>query len=361
MTLTDISDNRLIAQQVTATKFRTVKDIVGWMGAMQAQDYAMAKWAIGVRLPNSTDKAIETAIDKSEIIRTHLLRPTWHLVAAEDIYWLLELTAPRIKTLIKSRHKDLELSESLLNKSNTLIREALLGGNHLTRQEIAFKFQKANIATGNNRLYHIMLCAELEGIVCSGATKGKKQTYALLNERVSKPKSLSREDALEKIVRKYFSSHGPATLQDFAWWSGLSMSDARNAVEMVKSDFVSEKIGLETYWFPNSFSNLRDDNNSAYLLPAYDEFIISYKDRSASLPMGNLKKAVSSNGIFKPVIVINGQVAGLWKRIIKNDKVIVETDFFKQPTKSIKSLIEKEALEFGKFLGKKAELKHNIE
>lgn len=359
MTSTDISNIRLISQQVASTKFKTVKDIVGWMGAMQAQDYAMSKWAIGARLPNSTDKVIQAAIDKGEIIRTHLMRPTWHLVSADDIYWLLELTAPRIKASAKSRHNELGVTESLQKKCNAIITEALTGGNHLTKEELAPRFEEANIDINSNRFYHFMLCAELDGIACSGAIKGNKQTYALLNERVSKPKSLTREEALKKIAHKYFSSHGPATLQDFSWWSGLSVSDARNALDMVKSNFVSETVGAETYWFSNSFSKFTNDNHRAYLLPAYDEFIISYKDRSPSLQLENHPKAVSNNGVFKPVIVINGQVAGLWRRTIIKDRVVVETDFFQSPNKSIKGLIEKEAEIFGSFLGKKVAVKHN--
>ncbi len=360
MTLTNISNIRLISQQIATTKFTTVKDIVGWMGAMQAQDYAMVKWAIGTRLPNSTIETIEKAIDQGEILRTHLLRPTWHFVSADDIYWMLELTAPKIKASLRLRHQGLELTESLIAKTNELIQEALLGGNHLTREELVAIFQKEKIATNENRTSHILMRAELDGIVCSGVVKDKKQTYALLSERVPKSENLTREESLKRIANRYFASRCPATLQDFVWWSGLSVGDARNALEMVKSSFISEKIGLETYWPTNSFSIPKDDNNSIYLLPAFDEFIISYKDRSASLPLGNFKKAVSDNGVFRPIIVLNGQVIGLWKRTIKNDKVIVETYLFQPQNKSIKNLIEKTAIVYGNFLGKKADLKHNI-
>lgn len=361
MTLTDISNIRLLNQQIATTKFTTVKDIVGWMVAMQAQDYSMVKWAIGTRLPNFTIVQVDEAIDRGEIIRTHLLRPTWHFVSADDIYWLLELTAPRIRASLKLRHQGLELTESLIAKSNALIQGALLDGNHLTREELVAILQNAKIATDENRASHIFMCAELDGIICSGATKNKKQTYALLSERVPKSENLTREESLKRIASRYFVSRGPATLQDFVWWSGLSAGDARNALEMVKSNLISEKIGSETYWFTNSLSVPKNDNNSTYLLPAFDEFLISYKDRNASLPLANLKKAVSNNGIFWPIIVVNGQVMGLWKRTIKKEKVIVETDLFQPQNKSIRNLIEKEVIAFGDFLGKKAEVSYNIE
>ncbi|MEW6108889.1 MAG: winged helix DNA-binding domain-containing protein [Nitrospirota bacterium] len=342
------------------TKFKTVKDIVGWMGAMQAQDYAMVKWAIGVRLPGSTVQVIETAINNGEIIRTHLLRPTWHFVSADDIYWMLELTAPQIKASLKSRHKELGLSETIFSKSNTIIEKALRGGKHLIREELAAELGKAKIATDDNRASHLLLRAELDGIVCSGATKGGKQTYALLEERVPKTKSLTKGEALAALAKKYFTSHGPATLQDFVWWSGLSVSDAKHALEMVKSDFISEIIDSQTYWLANLFSIPGTDKKVVNLLPAFDEFIISYKDRSVSLPFENHNKTVSNNGIFRPVIVVNGQVTGIWKRTIKNDKVIVETELFKQPNKTTKSLIEKASIQYGHFLEKKTEINHKF-
>ncbi len=352
MNLQDIAQLRLVNQQIAGTTFQNVKDLVGWMGAMQAQDYAMVKWAVGVRLPHSTDQVIETAINKGEIIRTHLLRPTWHLVSAADIYWLLELTAPRIKASLKTRHRELGLSEAVMKKCRTVIEKELSGGRHLTREALIAELQNANIATDNNRASHIFSRAELDGVLCSGAVKGKKQTYALLEEWVPKTSPLPKEEALARLARRYFTSHGPAALQDFAWWSGLSAGDARQALESVQSDFVSETIDSQTYWFTNASSPPNIGQESVYLLPAFDEFIISYKDRSASLPFENHSKAVSNNGMFWPIIVVDGQVTGTWKRTIKKDTVIVELKHFNQPNKTTVDLIEKAAQQFGDFLEK---------
>jgi hypothetical protein len=360
MNLADIANIRLTSQQLTAAKFKTPKELVGWMGAMQAQDYNMAKWAIGVRLPGSSGKIIQTAIDKGEVIRTHLLRPTWHFISPDDIYWMLELTAPQIKASMKSRNKELELTDKIFTKSNTIIKKALAGGKHLTREELMAKLQKAKIRTDEYRSGHLMLQAELDGIVCSGSLNGLKQTYTLLEERIPKPKSLTRQEALAKLAQKYFSSHYPATLQDFAWWSGLSGADSKQALEMIKPKLIPETIGSITYWLPNSFTIPKTFEESTYLLPAFDEFTISYKDRSASLSFENQKRSISFNGIFKPTIIINGQVAGIWKRTIKNDKVIIGTEFFKPKIfgtkKVLKNLIAKAAKALGNFLDKKAEI-----
>ncbi len=360
MNLTDIANFRVLSQQLEKKNFTTAKEIVGWMGAMQAQDYFMVKWAVGIRLPNSTDRDIETAIDRGEVIRTHLLRPTWHLVSAADIHWMLELTAHQIKATLKSRHSELGLSEEIMLQSNALIRQALSDGNHLTRNEILSVLDRNGVPTDENRAYHLLLRAELDGIICSGMSKGKNPTYALLEERVPKPTPLSRETALANLAIRYFVSHGPATLQDFGWWSGFPVNDATRALEMAKPGLVSEKIGPQVYWFSNSTSVPARDTEKVCLLPAYDELLISYKDRSASLPFEKFKKAVSDNGIFRPVILVNGQVVGLWKRDSKKDKVIVEAELFKQPEKATIIEIEHAAVHYGNYLEKDTEFHYKF-
>lgn len=360
MTVSDIANIRLHNQQIAGTKIRSPKEMVNWMGAMQAQDYHMAKWALGVRLSNSTDKEIETALDKGQIIRTHLLRPTWHLVSADDIYWMLELTAPHVKSSLNASSNTLGLTKTVIARCNKIIAEALAGGNHLTREELMGIISKAKISTESFRPIHIMFHAELDGIVCNGVRRGKNSTYALLSERVSKKKMLPREEALGRLAERYFSSRCPATLKDFIWWSGLPVKDARIALEMNKSSFISETIESETYWCTNSFSLPKQDRYSVYLLPAFDEFLISYKDRRALFPLGNHSKVFTKNGIFRPVIVINGHVTGIWKRTIKNDFVVIETDLFQPLSKSTKGLIEKTGKAFGDFLGKNIRIKYNI-
>ena len=353
MTLPDISNCRLVSQKIVTTEFSSAKDVVGWMGAMQAQDFAMAKWAVGLRLLNPANSTIETALNKGEIIRTHVMRPTWHFVVAEDVYWLLDLTASKIKMAMKARDKELELTEAIFNKSNNILEGILSKGVHLGREELAIAFNNAGISTDNNRLSHLLVRAELEGIVCSGSVNGNKQAYALLSDRVPLKKILSRDESLAELAKRYFTSHGPATLQDFIWWSGLSVTEARLGFESVKSGFISETVGSVNYWFKDSISNILNDTNSVYLLPAFDEFLISYRDRSASLSLIHHKKAVSDNGIFRPLIVQNGQVTGLWRRTIKKDEVMIETSSFLPGKTGSKYLYEAASLKFGRFLAKK--------
>jgi hypothetical protein len=356
MNTTDIAHYRLLNQQIAASKFKTAKDLAGWMGALQAQDVNMVKWAMGARLPDATEQEIETAIDKGDLIRTHLLRPTWHIVSSDDIYWMLDLTSPQIRKALKLRDKRLEHDEKTYRKSSDILIRSLSGGNHMSREELIPEFIHAGLAVDENRASHLFMRAEIDGLICSGKTKAGKQTYALLAERVPNKKTLPREEALAELAKRYFTSHGPATLQDFVWWSGLSIGESKRALEIIKSGFVSETVGDQIYWFTAVPEASIRSKDSVYLLPAYDEFVISYRDRTASLIFEDHNKAVSNNGIFRPIIVENGIVTGIWKRRIKNDKVMIETEFFRPPGKTMRSRILKPLASYGHFLHKKVEI-----
>jgi hypothetical protein len=353
MNLKDISNLRLVNQQIAGTKFTSPKEIVAWMGAMQAQDSAMSKWAVGVRLPNSTEKIIEDAMDKGEIIRTHVLRPTWHIVSVDDLRWMLKLTAPHIKAGMKSRNRDLGLTDAILAKSRKVLEKTLRDGNHSTRVELIATLNKANIDTDENRASHIFMMAELECLICSGATKNGKQTFSLFEERIPATRPLVRDEALATLAKRYFSSHGPATLDDFDWWSGLSAGDAKRALDLAKSDLNSDVVEGKTYWFAQA--NFKSEE-SVFLLPAFDEFIISYKDRSATVISENHKRAVSNNGMFHPTVVVNGETIGVWKRTTGKAKVVVEFTYFTTPSPALQKLIETVSVRYGEFLARKVEL-----
>jgi hypothetical protein len=349
MTLPDIARLRLQNQLLLDTKLKTARDVVSYMGAIQAQDYTMSKWAVGIRMKQSTEKEVDKALDKGEILRTHVLRPTWHLVSANDIYWMLELTRPRILGSMKSRHKQLGLSEALLKKSYRILEKAVSDGDPVSRGALLKKLQAGKIDTTENRASHLLFCAELEGILCSGAGK---QTYALLEQRVPKKQLFPKEESLARLAGIYFKSRGPATLADFTWWSGLSPADARKAIELVKTEFIQETIGEQTYWFKNAPAPKKNSASSLLLLPAFDEFLISYKDRTAAIQLLHQKKAFSNNGIFWPTLLVNGQVTGLWKRTVKNDQVLIEPDLFDVKNKAPNSLLKTASEAFGHFLGK---------
>lgn len=341
MQYTAFSNLRLANQHVTLKKQTSVQGLVEYLGAIQAQDYPMAKWALGCRLSSTTKKEIESALDHADILRTHVLRPTWHIVSAKDIHWMLNLTAPHIRSNSAARHRELELNDRSLRKIFKILEPSLRDHNHLTRDEIFSIFHQNKISTDDNRGAHILMCAELEKLICSGVDKGKNRTYALLYERVSNPVKLLRDESLAKLAGTYFNSRGPATLRDFIWWSGLPVRDARNALEMVKTKLEKEIHGEETYYWPftSDFSLIPTD--SVLLLPAFDEFLIAYTNRKASIGDEINKKAISNNGVFRPTIVVNGQVVGLWRRTSQKDKIFVETTLFKALKKSKQSELKK--------------------
>lgn len=323
----EISTRRLLNQQVARPKFGSAQDLVSWMGAIQAQDYGMAKWALGMRLSGFTEALVDKALDAGDILRTHLLRPTWHLVASRDIRWLLQLTAPQVQARLRSRQKELGLTPEILSRSRKIIEKALAAGDHLTRADLVLAFQRGRLGADGQRAAHLLVAAELDGLICSGRKKGKKQTYALLEARVPRARKLNREEALARLARKYFTSHGPATLRDFVWWSGLPVGEAKRGIALAGTSLRSFAGGKAVYWHSPSEAG-KISGSSVHLIPAYDEFIISYQDRSPSLSAGLRKEVISSNGLFRPVLVVNGQEAGLWRRAVKRRTMRIEAAVF---------------------------------
>lgn len=337
-----ITSMRLINQQLVNADFKTPGELVSWMGAIQSQDFTMGKWAIGVRLPGITDKEVEEAMNRGEFVRTHILRPTWHFVAAEDIYWMLELSSPRLRVGCRTYDKMFGITDEQIVKTNSLITKLLDKEPNQTRQEIAEKLQAEGVLGDNDRLYYTMFRAEMDGIICNGVPKGRFQTYDLLEKKVPKPISIiGKEESLYKLAYKYFRSHGPATLQDFIWWSGLKTTDARKAIELIKSDFLSETIENQTYIFHESCAGYKPESDMIHFLPAFDETFVSYKDRKEILALEHHKKVIVSNGVFQPTISRNGEVIGTWRRATGKKQIVINTNYIYKPTKKLEKLIKK--------------------
>lgn len=351
-----ITQIRLQNQQIIGNHFSAPRDLLNHIGAMQSQDFNQAKWAVGLRLPNFTEKKVEEAYNRGEILRTHLMRPTWHFVSPDNIYELLELSAKQIKSAMKARNHQLELTEAVLKKSQKVIIEALEENHALTRDELSVYLNNAGIKTTDQRLPHILMEGEIDRIICSGPMKGKKHTYALLEERVPIRKSFSQDETLAGLARKYFTSHGPATLADFTWWSGLPVIQARKAIALNDKILLSETINGETYWFSDNHFFLSTLPDTAYLLPAYDEYLISYKNREAAISAEDQAKAISKNGIFWPIVVINGKISGLWKKTVKKDLLIIEINHFRPLSKVELKLLEDAAEFYGYYYQQKVKV-----
>jgi len=330
------------------------EDVVRWLGAVQAQDYPGAKWALGLRMPRARDVDIEAAFNDGRILRTHVMRPTWHFVAPEDIRWMLALTAPRVSAAIARYNRRLELDAAVFRKSQRAMLQALRGGVQLTRQELKIVLQRAGVNTDGVQLAFIVMQAELDAVICSGARRGKQFTYALLDERVPVVRARSRDDSLTELARRYFLSHGPAQLHDFAWWSGLSVADARAGLATIDSELTRETIDGRTYWFSSSIRTLTSPR-TAYLLPVFDEYLIAYKDRSAALDRSQWTQVASGNPFTAP-IVVNGAVVGGWKRIERRDRITVALTPFAQFDKRHVAAITDAARAYTRFVDADLEL-----
>ena len=321
----NIAHRRLASQQLTSTVFEKPEEVVRCLGAVQAQDYYGVLWALGLRMQKASADDVERAMAEGRIVRTHPMRGTWHFVAGEDIRWLLSLTAPRMIAGSASWYRRLELDDATIAASEQVIIRTLAGGKQLTRRELAAALERAGIATQELRLTFLMMRAELDGVVVSGARRGKQFTYALLDELGPAPRVLTRDEALAELVRRYFTGHGPATAQDFAWWSSLTVADARAGLALVGSDLASEVIDGQTYWFAPALPNENIAVSLTLLLPAYDEYTVAYKDRRAVVDPAHVKQ--TSYGLA-PTIVVNGQVVGTWKRTVKGRSITIEPELF---------------------------------
>jgi hypothetical protein len=351
MNASEILELRLYNSGLSHSPFKSAADAVSHLGAVQAQDFAAAKWALGLRIKNSTDKDIEKAFNKGTILRTHVMRPTWHFVVPEDIRWMIELTAPRVKKLLMHYNRKLELDDALFAKSNAAIAKALQDHTYLTRQELKAVLANIGIKTNVQRLAHIIMWAELDGLICSGPRRGKQFTYALMDERVMKAKKLSREEALAKLALKYFTSHGPAQLVDFSWWSGLGLKDARDALDLTRSKLKQATLDGKAYWFSDHTKATTPKQPSAFLLSIYDEYTIAYKDRDAISEARDIERMISMGNALTAVIILNGKVAGTWNKTLKKNTVEIRLNPFQEFSKDEQDALESEVVRYGMFMG----------
>ena len=349
MNSSDIRNLRLQNQHLINPSFKDAASVVGWLGAVQSQDFPAAKWAVGLRIKNAFDAEIEDAFNQGKILRTHVMRPTWHFVLPQDIRWMLELTSPRVKKILASYDRRLELTEKLLSRCKKVFTKVLQGGKNLTRSELADELDKNKIMARTQRLAHILAHAELDAILCSGPRRGKQFTYALLEERVQIPqRKLSRDESLATLAQKYFTSHGPAQAKDFSWWSGLATKDSNEALAMIKSKFVQESVNGKTYWMANN-TNLRPLSTNAFLLSIYDEYTIAYRDRSDLSKEGYVEKLIRMGNALTAVIIVDGQIAGTWKRSINKGKPEIKTNLFRKLNKTEQQALQKAEASYCRF------------
>lgn len=337
------------AQRLWGSRFDEPQDAVRWLTAVQAQEHPYARWSVGQRTRRTTAAAFDRAFDEGRVLRTHVLRPTWHYVATADLGWLMRLSGPRVSAANATRYRQLGLDGNVLNKTNDIIAGAVAGG-HLTRRELGAVLARKGISTDGQRLPHILMQAELDAVICSGAMQGKQHTYAAFDERVPDRSAPRGEEALAELAGRFFTTRGPATVRDFAWWSGLAMADARHGLEMVQSDLERLDVDERSYWFAErgtrSPAGTRVD-----LVQCYDEAIISYSQSRDVLQSRAASFAVprALDG-FTHVLLRDGRLLGHWRLTRTRQRAALETRVRSRLTADERIALTKAIERFSRFL-----------
>jgi len=297
---------------------------VAWFGAMQAQEYAIAKWSVAQRVTGLDDAAVQRAVDDGRILRTHALRPTWHFVAASDLCWIQALTGPRVHAFSAYYYRLHGLDDATAERTNAVIVGALRGGKALTRPEIGVVLADAGLPATGNRLAYIVMRAELDGLIANGPMRGKQHTYALVAERAPVQTELHGDDALAELTRRYFTSHGPATVKDFAWWSSLTLTQVRHGIEVLGDELSSAEVAGRRYWWAAASTTVdasgatprareRAVTPIAHVLQAYDEYAIAYKESRDLLNLAGLPVVLPNENTTVHLVVVDGQLVALWR------------------------------------------------
>ncbi len=328
MTAPEIVRRRLLAQHISTT-FSRPADVVAWFGAVQAQDYLGALWAVGLRTADARERDVERALAQRTIIRSWPMRGTLHFLAATDARWIIELLAPRAAQAAAGRLRAMGIDTRVLSRARRALVKHLEGGRLLTRPAAYGVLERAGIATRGQRGLHVLWRLAHDGLLCFGARQGKQHTFVLLEEWLPRAKRLPRDEALPELARRYFAAHGPATLRDFAWWSGMTLTDARLATHMAGKLIEHEAIADQPYCFVPAVSSesSRHAGNQAHALPAFDEFFVGYADRRAAVDPA-LAPRVGAFDVLGPVIVLDGRLVARWRRRLRAGKVVFSVSPF---------------------------------
>jgi hypothetical protein len=339
---------RMRAQRLTGPPLGSPAAAVAWLGAVQAQEFGEAKWSVGERVRGCTDADVEGAFARGEILRTHVLRPTWHFVAAADIRWLLAVTAPRVHALNRYMYRREGLEPAMLARAAAVVADALADGEPRTRPELAAALARAGVAAAGPRLAYALMYAELEGLVCSGPRRGRQHTYALLAQRAPAALVLPREEALAELTRRFFRSRGPATVRDFTNWSSLTVAEARAGLAAAGDELERTEVD-GTAWYAGFAAAPGRGRPRAFLIPMYDELTMGYRDL-------RVVPAASPNGRLERPVVIGGRTVGSWKRTPARGAVVVEATLFAPLGDTAHAALAAAVERFGRFLGLPAEL-----
>ena len=305
---------RLLNQQLAAPQFSDPAQVVSHMGAIQAQEYRMMRWAVAMRTRKPSARAFKAAFDDGRIIRLHLMRGTWQLVSADDYWWMLDLCAPKAIAVTRGwmSSNRISIPEKEQMDIRDILAQTAADKGSVTKEDFVQALDERDIHMDAHRLsYHIRM-AELTGTLCSGDLLPMKATYALTANKVKSMARIDRDEALMRFTRNYFQSRQPATLEDFVWWSGMNISDCRKGVALLGNTIHAVKWKGREFYLTDDCRTRGFRTGKCLLIPPYDEYLIGYKSRDIVLPTEHTHRAHNNSGIFQPIIAHDGIICGNW-------------------------------------------------
>lgn len=346
----EIARQRLFNQRACGDPLPTPREVVRHLVAVQAQDYYGGLWAAGLRAKGATERTVEEALADRSIVRTWPMRGTLHLVAAEDARWMLSLLTPRVVASLAGRHQQLELRPADFLRARKAFEKTLRDGGTLTREEMYGVLAAARVRPDGQRGIHVLQKLSMDQVLCFGPRRGKQQTFVLLDEWIPPTKARPREEALGELAFRYFDGHGPATVQDFAWWTGLTLTEARAGLDLAGPRLSSAD---QRYWGPCAGPRTARLNPTALLLPPFDELLVAYRDRGAPLDPVHSAHLPS---LLSPTIAVRGRVVGTWTRARGKDHVRIRPRFFSVQAERDLGAIRSAVRRYGRFIGTTAVL-----
>ncbi len=352
--MADLLARRLANQQLTGPRTADPAEVTRQLGAVQSQEYAQSLWALGLRTQGASAASIEAAIDRGAILRTWPMRGTIHLVPAEDARWMVRLLAGRPMRLAANTYRKIGLTEDILARAADVVMGALRGGGQLGRKDLYALLTSSGIdcsaSPNGGRGNHILGFLSMSGLICIGPVRRGQPVFVLLDEWAAAPRQPA--EPLAELAVRYFSSHGPATARDFSWWSGLTQADARRAIEVVGPALAAEDRGGEPHWAGPARRDEAVPAEGAYLLPAFDEYTVAYKDRGLLLD----GRPLPPSDLLNPVMLLDGWAAGLWKRVVTGKSVQISLAPYGRLGRPDRSRLVAAAERYAQFLGLPAEI-----
>ncbi len=362
----ELARQRLAAQRLVGQPAASPLAAVRWMLALQAQDYPGVKWSVGLRTGGAgnsggaTEADVEAACDAGEIVRSWPLRGTLHMVAADDLGWMLELTTPRAIASAAKRREALGITVADIERARELAVDALPGRDALSRTALLAAIERGGVATSGQRGYHLLWYLAQTGTLVLGPTSGSQQTFARLDAWVANPRRLERDEALAELASRYFASHGPAGADDLARWSGLTLRDVRRGIEVAGRGIAERAISGRPFYLGAEAADAanadhgRREPAGLLLLPGFDEYLLGYRDRSAMLAPEHAEAIVpGGNGMFRSTIVADGEVVGTWGRRVGARAITIELEPFEALSQPQRDALAEAAGRYGRFLGRR--------